>query len=228
MTNERFTELLTKYLTEQISSDEYSELEYLASTDESLRDQFDYFKVFWKKNPAKYNNSDALFTKIKSRINTTSQHSKAAPAPSIKYWRAIAAALILGIAFFSLYQFAYKSSAQKNGSLLVKNVLPGKKSTIILADGTKVTLNAESSLKYPTAFSAGTRDVYLTGEAFFDVHKDHQHPFIVHTAKMNVRVLGTAFDVKSYNNDSSSETTLIRGMIEVTLADRPSDRIILK
>ncbi|HWZ04919.1 MAG TPA: FecR domain-containing protein, partial [Mucilaginibacter sp.] len=82
--------------------------------------------------------------------------------------------------------------------------------------------------RYPPVFNGQTREVYLNGEAFFDVFKDHQHPFIVHAGKMNVKVLGTAFNIKSYANESRSETTLIRGAIEVTMSDRPSDRIILK
>src|ERR1019366_6846207 len=102
------------------------------------------------------------------------------------------------------------------------------KSKIVLSDGSVVTLNSETTLRYPAEFNGQTREVYLDGEAFFDVAKDHKHPFIVHAGKMNVRVLGTAFNIKSYANDATSETTLIRGAIEVTMSDRPSDRIILK
>ncbi|ANI89075.1 hypothetical protein A9P82_07095 [Arachidicoccus ginsenosidimutans] len=227
MTNDRFTELLTKYLCEQIGTDEYAELEYLISNDESLRDRFNYFKAFWKNNIATYNGSDALFAKIKSRI-AEDQSGTVAGKPKKKfgkyYFRA-AALLLLGMVCFGAYKiFSHTSSTQ----WVVKNVLAGDKSVISLADGTKVTLNAKSSFKYPAVFSGSTREVYLTGEAFFDVTHDAAHPFIVHTAKMNVRVLGTAFDVKAYKNDSVNETTLIRGMVEITLPDRPSDRIILK
>jgi transmembrane sensor len=112
--------------------------------------------------------------------------------------------------------------------LAAKNHKERRKINHHLPDGTSVTLNSESTLRYPAAFTGQTREVTLTGEAFFDVIKDHEHPFIIHTDKMNVKVLGTAFDVKSYPNDAVSETTLIRGAIEVTLKDRPSDRIILK
>jgi ferric-dicitrate binding protein FerR (iron transport regulator) len=70
--------------------------------------------------------------------------------------------------------------------------------------------------------------VYLTGEAFFDVHSDANKPFIIHTANMNVKVLGTAFNIKSYPNEASTEATLLRGSIEVTVPSNPSERILLK
>jgi len=109
-----------------------------------------------------------------------------------------------------------------------KTTIKREKSTIVLTDGTRITLNSQSSLRYPATFTGKTREVYLSGEAFFDVQKDHEHPFIIHAEKMDIKVLGTAFNVKSYPNDPQSETTLIRGAIEVTLNDRPSDHIILK
>jgi len=73
------------------------------------------------------------------------------------------------------------------------------------------------------------REVELEGEAYFDVVKDGQHPFIVHTSAIDVKVLGTAFTVKSYPQDETIETTLLRGMIEVSRKDNPNTpRVILK
>ncbi len=244
MTDERFTELLTKFLAGEISTDENTELEQAIRVNESFRDRYNYFKGYWKKNESSAGNSKLLFDKIKVRIEAEADAEKEAepvheliytapviqPKTGFNYWRQIAAGLFLFTAIAGIYQYTKKSPNLNTplAGLQVKQAPPRSKSTIILTDGTKVVLNSASELKYPASFDGKTRDVYLTGEAFFDVHKDHQHPFIVHTNKMNVRVLGTAFDVKSYSNDRSSETTLIRGMIEVTLADRPSDRIILK
>jgi ferric-dicitrate binding protein FerR (iron transport regulator) len=105
---------------------------------------------------------------------------------------------------------------------------PGTRSNLLLPDGTVVWLNAGSNLTYPPAFNGKTREVELSGEAFFDVAKNPEHPFIVHTASMNIRVLGTSFDVKAYEQDKTTETTLIKGSIEVTLKSRPDTRIILQ
>ena len=104
---------------------------------------------------------------------------------------------------------------------------PGAHSKIILPDGSTVWLNAGSRLIYNKNFDAAIREVELIGEAYFDVKKDQHRPFIIHAQKMNIKVLGTAFNVKSYPGDKSSETSLIRGLIEVTLNDRPHEKIIL-
>ncbi|MBC8767709.1 FecR domain-containing protein [Arenibacter sp. BSSL-BM3] len=92
----------------------------------------------------------------------------------------------------------------------------GKRFEIELSDGTVVQLNAGTKLKYPVAFTdPNSRDVYLEGEAFFSVQKNPDHPFIVHTKKMNVRVLGTKFNVSSYENEDTTSTVLLEGSVKV-------------
>ena len=104
----------------------------------------------------------------------------------------------------------------------------GSKSNIKLPDGTRVWLNADSKLAYNENFSGLTREVTLAGEAYFDVAHDSLHPFIIHTGKANIRVLGTAFNVRNYPQDKSLEATLMRGKIEVSFTDRPGEKIIMK
>lgn len=87
--------------------------------------------------------------------------------------------------------------------------------SIILADGTKVWLNASSAIKYPTQFTSDVRNVYLTGEAFFEVAKDASKPFIVYTKNMSVEALGTAFNVMAYPDDEVVEATLVNGGVSV-------------
>lgn len=102
------------------------------------------------------------------------------------------------------------------------------KTNIILPDGTKVWLNAGSKLTYDENYGNRLREVVLTGEAFFDVTKNAAKPFIIHTRKMDIKVLGTAFNVRSYSDEKKVETSLLRGSIEVTLKDRPTEKIYLK
>jgi ferric-dicitrate binding protein FerR (iron transport regulator) len=97
-----------------------------------------------------------------------------------------------------------------------------------LPDGTTVWLNAGSKLSYNKNYGNNLREVSLTGEAFFDVVKSAKKPFIIHTGKIDIRVLGTAFNVKSYPGEKTIETSLIRGSIEVTFKDRPAEKVILK
>ncbi|MCD0464210.1 FecR family protein [Flavobacterium sp. ENC] len=90
----------------------------------------------------------------------------------------------------------------------------GKKFQLQLSDGTLVHLNSGTTLKYPVKFIAGeNRQVFLEGEAFFDVAKDKKHPFIVNADKLNVRVLGTHFNVSNYPEDESTDVVLVEGSV---------------
>ena len=86
---------------------------------------------------------------------------------------------------------------------------------LVLADGTRVWLNASSAIKYPVSFTSDTRKVYLTGEAYFEVTHDSSKPFIVSTDKMEVEVLGTSFNVMAYPTEKTVETTLVKGRVHV-------------
>ncbi len=86
---------------------------------------------------------------------------------------------------------------------------------VTLPDGSKVWLNAESSLYYPSQFDADKRIVHLEGEAFFDVVKNKNAPFTVKVDKLSIRVLGTSFNVRSYGGDDEIETTLVTGAVEI-------------
>lgn len=87
-----------------------------------------------------------------------------------------------------------------------------------LADGTMVTLNAGSSLKYPVSFTDSIRQVFLVGEAYFDVSHNGK-PFIVSCDNIDVRVLGTSFNISSYSDDSVVKTTLVEGKVKITTAE---------
>lgn len=104
----------------------------------------------------------------------------------------------------------------------------GSKTKLVLPDGTQVWLNSGSKLTYDKTYGAASREVLLTGEAYFDVAKNPARPFVIHAPGFNIKVLGTAFNVRSFPGEKKSETSLIRGSIEVTFSDRPTEKIILK
>lgn len=90
----------------------------------------------------------------------------------------------------------------------------GKKFELFLSDGTRVYLNSGTSIKYPVKFLKGQdRSVFLTGEAFFDVTKDTGHPFIINTDELNIRVMGTKFNVSTYPEDAATDVILIEGSV---------------
>lgn len=99
---------------------------------------------------------------------------------------------------------------------------------VILPDGTKVWLNAASSLKYPVQFAAQERRVTLTGEAYFEVSKRKAQPFIVNTDQQTVKVLGTHFNINSYPDHRQTSTTLLEGRVSVSALARPLTSKILE
>ena len=109
-----------------------------------------------------------------------------------------------------------KEKEVKSGEpAMAQVVIPyGKRSQIILADGTKIWLNAGSSLSYPVRFTGNSREVYLSGEAFFEVSTDRSKPFYVITGDLRIRVTGTRFNVTSYSNDAITQAVLVEGKIE--------------
>ena len=96
---------------------------------------------------------------------------------------------------------------------------------LVLSDGTKVWLNADSKIKYPVSFGQDKREVSLRGEGYFEVAKDSTRPFIVSTDKMDVRALGTTFDVNTYEDEGKSFVVLVEGLVEVS-AGKGESRII--
>lgn len=105
----------------------------------------------------------------------------------------------------------------------------GQMQKITLEDGSIITLNGSSKLIYPKSFKdATTREVTLIGEAYFDVARNEDKPFLIHTPRMEIRVLGTAFNVRDYQEDELAETSLIRGQVEVWKTGQEKEKFILK
>ncbi len=163
------------------------------------------------------------------------------PAPKTSWiskklllWSGLSIIVFAGVLFLGNRATGLNSPASQNltkeplraiSQISTKN---GFKTNLILPDGSKVWLNAGSSLTYDSSYGKNLREVALSGEAFFDVVKNKDKPFIIHASKINVRVLGTEFNVRAYPTDKTTEASLIRGSIEVTFKDKPSKKIILK
>jgi ferric-dicitrate binding protein FerR (iron transport regulator) len=104
----------------------------------------------------------------------------------------------------------------------------GNRTKIQLPDGSTVWLNAGSKLNYHKSFGNENREVMLSGEAYFDVARDPQKPFIVHTESVDVKVLGTVFNLKSYPNDKTTEASLIHGSVQISVRKGSKQVYILK
>lgn len=154
------------------------------------------------------------------RMNLFLQQEQELPAVKrIIPWRmltGIAATVAILIVAYTFWPAMPRKQAFRN-EVVTKT---GSKTTVVLPDGTSVILNACSRLQYDaTRFLNGEREVSLIGEAYFDVKHDPAHPFIIQSGKVNIRVLGTIFNVKAYAEDATVETTLLSGKVEVDFPD---------
>ncbi|WP_257659076.1 FecR family protein [Parapedobacter lycopersici] len=116
-------------------------------------------------------------------------------------------------------QITYRENGQSAaGGLNVLQTPRGGQYTVTLSDGTKVWLNAESSITYPTAFTGKERRVSITGEVYFEVAHRADQPFYVVSEQQELKVLGTHFNVEAYGDDSETRTTLLEGSVRITPA----------
>lgn len=245
---DRFWKLLAKKLASEITVEELQELNEFILTDPELNYQADLFTGMWQQIPpdATSESEHAFMRHLLRHKNEffTEDHqekkisSETEQSPKQNYLHRLAISrkkvavilLIILISATGLYLFTPTSSPAKDkeavSSVITKN---GNRTKIVLADGSQVWLNAGSNLEYNNAlFNKELREVSLNGEAYFDVAKNAEKPFIIHTKKMDIRVIGTAFNVRAYSNEKVTEAALIRGSIEVTLKNRKNQKIILK
>ena len=246
MTDEKLWLLVSLQLSGEATTEELKELEVLVQQDPRAAERVAVIAHIWKSR----NETAAATSKTMSFDKHLQRLSNYLGAPVLQFdddnmenpattndqpgssrrWLwiggGIAASLILG--------FLLMRTDVKNNTPLPKiagntvSTKPGSKSKIELPDGTQVWLNADSKLEYSGDFSGKYREVRLSGEAYFDVVKDKSRPFIIHTNTVQIKVLGTAFNVRSYPADKTTETTLIRGSVEVTLNAQPDKKVILK
>lgn len=136
-------------------------------------------------------------------------------------WKAAAVALLAGLAAGWLWyqQRPYPMEVATN---------IGRIKHITLPDGSQVWLNAKSKLQYANWGPDKPREVILTGEAFFDVAQQAKQPFIIHTQTVDIRVLGTSFNVKAYGEDGNTETTLVTGKVQVVMKQEEGKIVELK
>lgn len=127
-----------------------------------------------------------------------------------------------------------QASANSGKSTMAQVIIPyGKRSEITLADGTRIWLNSGSQLSYPVSFTSNSREVYLSGEAFFEVESDPSKPFQVITDDMKIEATGTRFNVTSYANDPTTQVVLLSGKVSAgknkrfarTMDIEPGERI---
>jgi len=239
MSQEQFWVLFSKKLSGEASAEELVFLENMIQAHPEWQYAIQNLTDLWKNQPVTdltvvedaYMLHLHRMNELNISLDGINQEPRQEEKPVRKmtrwYW---AAAIVLVLAGLFSIRSLFGSSNRGDevaGQVNEISTRPGSKSKVQLPDGSVVWLNAGSKLTYNKDFGIETREVTLTGEGFFDVTKNKEKPFIISTSSIKIKVLGTAFNVKAYPEDKQTETSLIRGSIEVTIRNRPNDKIIL-
>lgn len=235
------SELLIKFLNNQCSPEELDEIFQWIGTDALSEDSINLAFSDWKNlNEEKHANVPnekfgLLLDKIHHQININElvrpnvrQRNTIAVMAS---WMTKAAAIllmpVLTFLLYILYDPSFISSKKNNSELDSIEVIAsaGARTIVQLSDGTEVNLNYGSKIKYPRNFIGDTRELRLSGEGFFNVSHDPRHPFIVKTKRVNIKALGTKFNVLTYPGNDKVETTLIEGKV---ILEQPNENGITK
>ena len=248
---ERAWELMARKLAGEASEAELEELDRLLKANPGLHFPMQTITDLWQQKPiADQAELELAFRKHLRRMEeqgisfaATSTEVEEPATFSIpdrprrnKPLKYVAAAASLLLAGSLIWFYSRPATAEKQTGLANEKKSPsseivtrnGSRTRVTLPDGSTVWLNAGSKLNYDKSFGLKLREVSLTGEAFFDVVKNPEQPFIIHTHRIDIKVLGTQFNVKSYPGEKTTEAALVKGSIEVDLHHEQSGKIILK
>lgn len=200
--DQKIDDLLAKYLADETDTHESDMISAWMIASEENQKTFDHSKIIWNgaKNQQKVD-IDAAWEKlnITKKITVKLVDNQGIKPPIKLNWLnnllKIAAVLVVLVGFWFVATKHF--SIPQNSMLTFKS---GNQSTEkILSDGTRILLSKNSTITYPKSFEGNTREINLTGEAFFEVHHDATHPFIIYTQGTDIKVLGTSFNVRAYD-----------------------------
>lgn len=230
-------ELFINYITGQISAEEKKILFNALKDDPEAKREFAAIQNVWAcySLSAKSNNTllaVEMLQKFNRLRNKSSQISLF--KRSVRYAAIIALAIMA--TWMTIYFVPELCGGQQTCDYQEITVPAGQRTLLKLNDGTAIWLNSNSTLRYPARFNHTNRHVILDGEAWFDVAKDKQHPFIVETDKRNIKVLGTSFNVFAYRNHKEFAVSLLKGCVQIYtlgneseyIALQPNERVVLE
>ncbi|MCG6189573.1 FecR family protein [Maribellus maritimus] len=222
-------DILIKYLKNSCTDEEFEKLvvwvQEEAQNSEGKSWGIEHWESFEpdlsKEDKKKYS---ALLDKIHHQINLEHRDRKPVKmifSSNITKWLSRAAAILfiplLGVVFYLLSNGNFKTTEFADLAVDSLEVIApiGSRTVVQLSDGTEVNLNYGSKIKYPRNFNGERREIVLSGEAFFDVAHNKEKPFVVKTGQLQVKVLGTEFNINAYPDDDFISTTLVKGKVAV-------------
>lgn len=214
-------EIIVSYLTESISAEKLKELTDWVKADKSNKRYFEGFSEIWVTSKAFLNKDNRYkqgFNDFKHKIGIDGEEGSSKQTNTI-YLSILKIAAIIVISFILGGIIIPKTFEKENREIKLTyseiTVPRGAMARFSLFDGSEVTLNAGSKIKYANTFGSKSREVILEGEAYFKVAKNKDLPFIVKTSHADIRALGTEFNVKAYPDDQTIETTLVEGSVKI-------------
>lgn len=222
--NEDIDIIIAKKLSGEASEDDARILEEWLAADGRNKAEYDKVAQLWNGQEELFNNihfnTTAAWEKVSAKTTAPplqTEQKKTVPFPAWgKYLIAAAAILLLGI-------FILKPAANNSGMQVA--IADADNKDVVLPDNSHVTLRKGSKLSYPATFAANERNVSLEGEAFFEVTRNEQKPFVIEAQSVSVKVLGTSFDVKC--DGASAKVTVATGKVQMTSAKNKSEFVIL-
>lgn len=218
--SEYYDDLIVRYLARETTPQEEQELYSHIRTSDEFAEHFLIMKNIWEQaeNPDAYPEREVAddFSKVEARIRRLRYRDWALTA--FKYFQRAAAILVLPL--IALSAFLLRDSSSTHDSFIPVSqeitTMPGSRMHAFLPDGTEIWINGGSTLRYNQAQADSHRMVEISGEAFFKVAHDTDHPFVVNTRYVSVEAIGTEFNVCSYATDSLTTVTLTDGSVLVT------------
>ena len=239
MLHNKLWDLIARKLSGEATAEELAELEKLLRAHPDMHYPMQTVADLWHHSTPDTEDAQQAFARHSNRMKELGVDFPPEKEPSFetpiyssrrKYWLLSTALLVLMVISYysySLFSPAASNLARAKADKSEVSTKYGSRTKLLLPDGTQVWLNSGSKLSYDKTYGSGLREVALSGEAYFDVVKNPAQPFIIHTTSIDIKVLGTAFNVKSFPGEKNTETSLIRGSIEVTLRNHPAQKIIL-
>ena len=208
-------DLLIKLVIGQCSVEEKHEIMLLLEKDETLQEEYADIKNVYALSRSLSDHKPeefiAEYKPIRRKINHILYRS------ILRYAAVLLFTFCAGGVLFYLISHTETQTVVLNKGIKTRFIVPlGQTAEIVLPDSSRVLINSGSTLSYSSDFNPHNRNVELNGEAFFNVKKDSLHPFIVKTSSVNIKVLGTSFNVEAYNDKFQEvNTTLISGKVEI-------------
>jgi len=209
---------LQRYIEGNATQQEKDDIAKWLDADESNMEEFLILRSLY----------DATLWHSRSEVEESQLHPSKTNKRKTIFIEFLKIAVVFLIAFATYYFFFPAKYIDQDAYLTTQTIYSpeGQRSEVTLSDGTRVWLNARSSLSFPDQFSDTARIVELNGEAYFDVAHHETNRFVVKTPKYHVKVLGTEFNVIAYPEKDLFETSLIRGSIEV-VSDYTDEKVVL-